>query len=47
MRRKYMVVNTLTGFVCFHGRRFWTKKGATRKIGKSMFGQFQQVAEIK
>lgn len=38
MRRKYFVKNTLTGLVCFHGRRFWTAKGAARRIQSSGFG---------
>lgn len=32
MLRKYIVVNTLTGYTAFNGRRFFTAKGAARKI---------------
>jgi hypothetical protein len=37
MRRKYFVKNALTGYICFNGRRFWTAKGAARKIQSSGF----------
>lgn len=47
MRRKYFVKNDITGFVCFRGRRFWTAKGAARKINRAgFFGRMMTLHKI-
>lgn len=44
MRRKYIIRNSWTGYWCFNGRRFWTAKGAARKIQKA--GAFGSMMEL-
>lgn len=44
---KYIVVNNLTGFVCFNGHKFRTSKGAARKIKRAgWFGKFMHLRKI-
>lgn len=45
MRRKFIVVNTWTGYICFNGRRFWTAKGAARRIQRS--GGFSSMMSLR
>lgn len=47
MLRKYIIVNTWTGYVCFGGRRFFTARGAARKIAKAKFaGDLMQIRKF-
>jgi len=46
MKRKYIVVNSLTGGLAFHGRKFWTAKGAIRKM-KTVPRIFSQFFELR
>lgn len=46
MQRKYIVRNTVTGVACFNAHRFWTLKGAIRKVNRTRFNTWMAVYEI-
>lgn len=43
MLRRYVVVNDLTGYLCFKGRRFFTSKGAIRRARRGLMPQLMTV----
>jgi len=48
MLKKYFVQNTLTGGVCFNGKRFWTARGAIWKIRRvpPVFRPFMELRKV-
>lgn len=46
MYRKYILVNTCTGYLCYSGRRFFTAKGANRARLRLMGPSIIQIRKI-